>query len=180
MLTRLLPGLFVFIWATGFIVAGIVAGRADPLTFLSARHALSIGVFAALSFAAGAPWPRGFRPWRDAMLAGMLLHGFYIGGVGNMDGSLAYPMMMKPDGQVGLMVLPQINAGQAVVVDDNGRFDRSPGLATGPQGPQGPAGTTGAVGPQGPVGATGGVGPARGHRHRLLVLQSGWRSLGAR
>ena len=81
MLTRLLPGIFVVIWATGFIVAGIVAGRADPLTFLSARHALSIVVFAALSFAAGARWPREFRPWRDAMLAGMLLHGFYIGGV---------------------------------------------------------------------------------------------------
>jgi drug/metabolite transporter (DMT)-like permease len=81
LLTRILPGLFVVIWATGFIVAGIVAGRADPLTFLAARHALSIAVFAILSFAAGAPWPRAFRPWRDAMLAGMLLHGFYIGGV---------------------------------------------------------------------------------------------------
>ena len=81
MLTRLLPGLFVVIWATGFIVAGIVSGRADPLTFLSARHALSIVVFAALSFAAGAAWPRDARAWRDAMLAGILLHGFYIGGV---------------------------------------------------------------------------------------------------
>ena len=81
MLTRILPGLFVLIWATGFIVAGIVAGRADPLTFLSARHGLSIAVFTALSFAAHAAWPRGLRPWLDAMLAGMLLHGFYIGGV---------------------------------------------------------------------------------------------------
>jgi len=81
MLTRVLPGLFVVIWATGFIVAGIVSGRADPLTFLSARHALSIVVFAALSFAAGVAWPRSVRAWRDAMLAGMLLHGFYIGGV---------------------------------------------------------------------------------------------------
>jgi len=81
MLTRLLPGLFVVTWATGFIVAGIVSGRADPLTFLTARHALSILVFTGLSLAAGARWPRGVRAWRDAMLAGMLLHGFYIGGV---------------------------------------------------------------------------------------------------
>ena len=81
MLTRILPGLFVVIWATGFIVAGIVSGHADPLTFLAARHALSIAVFAALSFAAGATWPRAWAPWRDAMVAGMLLHGFYIGGV---------------------------------------------------------------------------------------------------
>ena len=81
MLTRVLPGLFVLIWATGFIVAGIVSGHADPLTFLSARHALSIVVFTALSLAAGASWPRGARAWGEAMLAGMLLHGFYIGGV---------------------------------------------------------------------------------------------------
>jgi drug/metabolite transporter (DMT)-like permease len=81
LLTRVLSGLFVVIWATGFIVAGVVSGRADPLTFLAARHALSIVVFALLSFAAGAAWPRDLRSWRDAMVAGMLLHGFYIGGV---------------------------------------------------------------------------------------------------
>jgi len=81
LLIKVLSGLFVVIWATGFIVAGVVAGRADPLTFLTARHALSIGVFAALSLAAGAAWPREARTWRDAMVAGMLLHGFYIGGV---------------------------------------------------------------------------------------------------
>ena len=76
-----LSGLFVLIWATGFIVAGIVSGRADPLTFLTARHACSIVVFTALSFAAAAAWPRDWKAWRDAMVAGMLLHGFYIGGV---------------------------------------------------------------------------------------------------
>jgi len=76
-----LSGLFVFIWATGFIVAGIVAGRADPLTFLTARHACSIVVFTLLSLAVGASWPRDWKTWRDAMVAGMLLHGFYIGGV---------------------------------------------------------------------------------------------------
>lgn len=79
--TRLLSGLFVVIWATGFIVAGIVATRAEPLTFLTARHALSIVVFAALSFAVRAAWPRTPRAWIDAMVAGMLLHGIYIGGV---------------------------------------------------------------------------------------------------
>ena len=76
-----LSGLFVLIWATGFIVAGLVAGRADPITFLAARFACSIVVFAALSFAARAAWPRDGRKWRDAILAGMLLHGIYTGGV---------------------------------------------------------------------------------------------------
>lgn len=76
-----LSGLFVFIWATGFIVAGVVSGKADPLTFLTVRHACSIAVFSALSAAVGAAWPRDMKTWRDAMVAGMLLHGFYIGGV---------------------------------------------------------------------------------------------------
>ena len=78
---QFLSGLFVLIWATGFIVAGIVADRADPLTFLTARHALSIVVFVALSFAVRAAWPRDGKSWRDALVTGMLLHGLYIGGV---------------------------------------------------------------------------------------------------
>ncbi|HEX5128788.1 MAG TPA: DMT family transporter, partial [Usitatibacter sp.] len=80
-MTHLLSGLFVFIWATGFIVAGIVSARAEPLTFLTVRHGCSIVVFTLLSLAVKAAWPRDPRAWRDAMIAGMLLHGFYIGGV---------------------------------------------------------------------------------------------------
>jgi drug/metabolite transporter (DMT)-like permease len=76
-----LSGLFVVIWATGFIVAGVVSTRADPLTFLTVRHGCSIVVFTLLSLAVRAAWPRDPRVWRDAMVAGMLLHGFYIGGV---------------------------------------------------------------------------------------------------
>ena len=78
---RLLAASFVVIWATGFIVAGVVAGRADPFTFLTARHAASIVVFALLSVGAGAAWPRDARAWRDAMVAGILLHAVYISGV---------------------------------------------------------------------------------------------------
>ena len=78
---QFLSGLFVFIWATGFIVAGIVSTRADPLTFLTLRHGLTAVVFVVLSLAVRAAWPKDPRAWRDAMIAGMLLHGFYIGGV---------------------------------------------------------------------------------------------------
>ncbi|MEO5694687.1 MAG: DMT family transporter [Usitatibacter sp.] len=77
----LLSGLFVFIWATGFIVAGIVSSHADPLTFLAVRHVVSIVVFGVLSLAVKAAWPRDPRVWRDALIAGVLLHGFYLGGV---------------------------------------------------------------------------------------------------
>src|SRR5262245_48823302 len=80
-MTHLLSGLFVFIWATGFIAAGIVSTRADPLTFLAIRHACSILVFTGLSLAVRAAWPRDWKTWRDAMVAGILLHGFYLSGV---------------------------------------------------------------------------------------------------
>jgi len=79
--TLLLSAAFVFIWATGFIVAALAAGHADPLTFLGGRYVLSIAVFAAASFFLRASWPRDVPAWRDAMVAGMLIHGIYLGGV---------------------------------------------------------------------------------------------------
>src|SRR5688572_20656337 len=79
--TALLSALFVFIWASGFIVAGVVSTRAEPLTFLAYRYAITIAVFVALSLAIHAAWPRTIVEWRDALFAGMLLHGLYLGGV---------------------------------------------------------------------------------------------------
>jgi drug/metabolite transporter (DMT)-like permease len=79
--THLLSASFVFIWATGFIVAALAAPHADAFTFLSYRYALGILVFGLASLALRARWPRGWIAWRDALVAGMLLHGMYIGGV---------------------------------------------------------------------------------------------------
>jgi drug/metabolite transporter (DMT)-like permease len=78
---ELLAYTFVLIWASGFIVARWAAPHADPLTFLVYRYVLSIAVFVAASFAIGVPWPRDFGAWRDALVAGMLIHGVYLGGV---------------------------------------------------------------------------------------------------
>ena len=77
----LMPALFVGIWATGFLVARLVAPHVDPLTFLSLRYVLSAGAFAGIAAAAGARWPRGLRGWRDALVAGVLIQGIYLGGV---------------------------------------------------------------------------------------------------
>ncbi len=76
-----MPALFVGIWATGFLVARLVAPHADPLTFLSLRFVLSAGAFAGIAAATGAQWPRGVRAWRDALVAGVLMQGIYLGGV---------------------------------------------------------------------------------------------------
>jgi drug/metabolite transporter (DMT)-like permease len=80
-LARLAPPLFVVIWATGFVVARIVAPYAEPLTFLLVRYLLAIAVLAGLVLAAGLPWPRTGREWGSALVAGILLHGLYLGGV---------------------------------------------------------------------------------------------------
>ena len=79
--TLLLSGGFVFIWATGFIVAALASGHANPLTFLVVRYVLTIAVFAGASWWIKASWPRSPAAWRDAMVAGMLIHGVYLAGV---------------------------------------------------------------------------------------------------
>ncbi|CUA88964.1 Permease of the drug/metabolite transporter (DMT) superfamily [Chelatococcus sambhunathii] len=78
---RLMPALFVVIWATGFVVARLVAPHAEPFTFLFIRYCLTIAVLGGLCLAVGAPWPRTARGWRDGLVAGVLLHGVYLGGV---------------------------------------------------------------------------------------------------
>ncbi len=76
-----MPLLFVSIWATGFVVARLVAPHVDPLTFLAYRFVLSASAFAGIAAAVRAPWPRGVRGWRDALVAGVLMQGVYLGGV---------------------------------------------------------------------------------------------------
>jgi drug/metabolite transporter (DMT)-like permease len=80
-LALLAPGLFVLIWATGFIVARLVAPYADPLSFLGLRYTIAVIILAAAAFAMKAVWPSTRREWRDQLIAGVLLHGIYLGGV---------------------------------------------------------------------------------------------------
>jgi drug/metabolite transporter (DMT)-like permease len=77
----LLSALWVVLWASGFIAAGVSRQHADPLSFLALRYVFSIAVFGGLAMAAGARWPRSRRAWRDALVAGALIQGLYLGGV---------------------------------------------------------------------------------------------------
>jgi drug/metabolite transporter (DMT)-like permease len=81
LLARLAPPLFVVLWATGFIAARLVIPYADPLTFLILRYGLAAGLLTLIAAAARAPWPRTLPAWRDGMLAGVLIHGGYLGAV---------------------------------------------------------------------------------------------------
>jgi drug/metabolite transporter (DMT)-like permease len=80
-LKHLLPALFVFLWSTGFIGARCGLPYAEPLTFLLVRYALVIAVLGALALAARAPWPSEPRRIFHLAIAGVLVHGLYLGGV---------------------------------------------------------------------------------------------------
>lgn len=77
----LIPTAFVLLWSTGFVSARLVAPFADPLTFLALRFAAASLLLAGLAALARAAWPAGPAAWRNALLAGILLHGLYLGGV---------------------------------------------------------------------------------------------------
>jgi drug/metabolite transporter (DMT)-like permease len=81
LITRLMPGLFVMIWSTGWLSAGYAAPHADALTFLTVRFACAGLLLAALSVLLGGAWPKDWRGWLHALVAGVLLHGLYLGGV---------------------------------------------------------------------------------------------------
>ncbi len=81
MIDRLAPALFVFLWSTGWIVAKYAAAHADPLTFLTIRHALAAIVFAGACVAMGAAWPATRAKVANALLSGVFLHGLYLAGV---------------------------------------------------------------------------------------------------
>lgn len=79
-LDRVAPPLFIFIWATGYIVAKLAAPYADPLTFLSWRYAGVLALMLGLALAARAPWPSR-RDMLHLAVAGLGIQAVYLGGV---------------------------------------------------------------------------------------------------
>ena len=75
-----MPGLFVLLWATGFIGAKLGLPYAPPLKFLLWRFAIVIVLMTLLALAARALWPRGVQ-WVHVAVAGVLLQAGYVGGI---------------------------------------------------------------------------------------------------
>src|SRR3954447_20570237 len=76
---RAAPAMFVVLWSTGFIGTKYVLRNAEPLTYLAIRMVLVVALMAVIVAVA--------RPrWRDrigiahSVVAGILVHGFYLGG----------------------------------------------------------------------------------------------------
>lgn len=77
----LMPGTFVVLWSTGFIGAKFGLPYAEPFTFLMIRFACVAAILAVAAFVIGAPWPRDPVQIGRMIVAGLLIHGVYLGGV---------------------------------------------------------------------------------------------------
>jgi drug/metabolite transporter (DMT)-like permease len=79
-LARIAPGLFVLLWATGFIGARYAMPWTEPLLFLFARFLITFAILAAIVVVSKRNWPSG-KLSLHAMFTGCLIHGVYLGGV---------------------------------------------------------------------------------------------------
>lgn len=79
--TRLLPFLFVVLWSTGFIGARLGLPHIQPLTFLLIRYCAVLVCMLLIALLSRAPWPATPRQWLHIGVAGLLVHGVYLGGV---------------------------------------------------------------------------------------------------
>ncbi len=76
-----LPGLFVLLWASGFVVTKLGVSFAEPFTFLFIRFAVTAGLMLAIALAMRAPWPRSRVEFGHIAMVGVLLQAGYLGGV---------------------------------------------------------------------------------------------------
>jgi drug/metabolite transporter (DMT)-like permease len=81
LLLRAAPMMFVFLWSTGWVSARAAAPYADALTFLTVRFSLAALALAVIAVLWRAPWPSTGREWVHAIVAGILIHAIYLGGV---------------------------------------------------------------------------------------------------
>ena len=80
-LAAYMPGVFVLIWSTGFVVARFGMPHAPPMRFVAWRFALSALAFGLWVLLSRAAWPRGRRQWLHLAVVGVLMHAAYLGGV---------------------------------------------------------------------------------------------------
>ncbi|MBM3608399.1 MAG: DMT family transporter [Alphaproteobacteria bacterium] len=74
----LLPGIFVFFWATGFIAAKLGIPYAGPMTFLALRFIFVLAILVVLALVMRAPWPPR-EDWFNIAVAGICVHAGYLG-----------------------------------------------------------------------------------------------------
>jgi drug/metabolite transporter (DMT)-like permease len=76
---RAAPAIFVVLWSTGFIGTKYVLHNAEPLTYLAIRMAVVVALMAVIVAIARPRWPDRAGV-AHSIVAGLLVHGFYLGG----------------------------------------------------------------------------------------------------
>jgi drug/metabolite transporter (DMT)-like permease len=76
---RAAPAIFVVLWSTGFIGTKYVLHNAEPLTYLAIRMAVVVALMAVIVAIARPQWPDRMGI-AHSIVAGLLVHGFYLGG----------------------------------------------------------------------------------------------------
>src|ERR1700712_2533044 len=76
---RAAPAIFVVLWSTGFIATKYVLHSAEPLTYLAIRMVLVVALMAVIVAVARPQWPDRIGIVHS-VVAGILVHGFYLGG----------------------------------------------------------------------------------------------------
>jgi drug/metabolite transporter (DMT)-like permease len=76
---RAAPAIFVVLWSTGFIGTKYVLHNAEPLTYLAIRMGLVVMLMAVIVAIARPRWPDRIGV-AHSVVAGILVHGFYLGG----------------------------------------------------------------------------------------------------
>ena len=76
---RAAPAIFVVLWSTGFVATKYVLSGAEPLTYLAIRMAVVVGLMAVIAAIARPKWPDRIGV-AHSIVAGILVHGFYLGG----------------------------------------------------------------------------------------------------
>src|SRR5512141_3119095 len=76
---RAAPAIFVVLWSTGFVATKYVVHNAEPLTYLAIRMEMVVGLMAVIAALGRPKWPdrAGIA---HSVVAGLLVHGFYLGG----------------------------------------------------------------------------------------------------
>lgn len=77
MAARLFPVMFVLLWATGFIGAGLSMPYAEPFTFMAVRFSIAAVIMTLWALASRSIWPKG-DVLLHAAIAGCLIHGVYL------------------------------------------------------------------------------------------------------
>ena len=77
----LLPGLFVLLWCTGYLVVKLAMPDAGPVRFLAYRFGLASALLAVAALALRAPWTSRWADYGHMAVIGLLVHGIGLGGV---------------------------------------------------------------------------------------------------